>query len=89
MLTMTDIIGMSELSAAEVAAIAKHEHVPEVVACEIGNYLIQAPDGTRRLEAMLAEEAGRARARGDTAHGLYLQAVLDHFRQSHPGGAHR
>ena len=50
MLTMTDIIGLSDLSAAEVAAVAKHEHVPEVIACEIGSYLIHTPGGTRRLE---------------------------------------
>ena len=43
MLTMTGIIGLSDLSAAEIAAVAKHEHVPEVIACEIGSYLIQAP----------------------------------------------
>ena len=89
MLTMTDIIGLSDLSAAEIAAVAKHEHVPEVIACEIGSYLIQAPGGTRRLEVMLADEACRARARGDTVYALQLQDVLDRFWQLHSDGTYQ
>jgi hypothetical protein len=53
MLTMTDIIGLSDLSAAEIAAVAKHEHVPEVIACEIGSYL----ESVRVRQAKLARSS--------------------------------
>ena len=45
MLTLKDCIGLSDLSDAEVAAIAEHEHVPEIVAAEIGCELINTPAG--------------------------------------------
>ena len=37
MLSLKDCIDLSNLSDAEVAAIAEHEHVPEIVAAEIAS----------------------------------------------------
>src|SRR5262245_29909423 len=45
MLTIDDCIGLSELSEEEVLAIAEHEHIPQIAAIELGNSLIQTPDG--------------------------------------------
>jgi len=36
MLTREDCLALCELSEDEVAAIAEHEHVPEIVAMEMG-----------------------------------------------------
>ena len=36
MLTYQDCVGLCELSEAEIRAIAEHEHLPEVVALELG-----------------------------------------------------
>ena len=35
MLTWTDCVELSELSAEEIAAIARHEHLPEMVALDL------------------------------------------------------
>ena len=42
---MLDCLELCELSEEEVRAIAEHEHIPEVVALELGDYLIGGPDG--------------------------------------------
>jgi len=46
MLTIEDCIGVAGLSE-EVLAIAEHEHIPQIAAIELGNYLVQTPDGER------------------------------------------
>jgi hypothetical protein len=38
MITIDDCIGLSGLTEDEVDAIAEHEHLPEIVAAELGNY---------------------------------------------------
>jgi hypothetical protein len=40
---MLDCLELCELSEEEVRAIAEHEHIPEVVALELGDYLIRGP----------------------------------------------
>ena len=43
MLTIQDCIELSELSEDEILAIAEHEHIPEMAAVEMGNYLCHTP----------------------------------------------
>ena len=38
MITIEDCIALSELTEPEILAIAEHEHVPEMIAVEMGNY---------------------------------------------------
>ena len=44
MLTIQDCIELSELSEDEILAIGEHEHLPEIVALEMGNYLVHTVD---------------------------------------------
>ena len=37
-LTLQDCIALSDLTEEEILAIAEHEHIPEIVAAELGNY---------------------------------------------------
>src|SRR6185312_9992633 len=62
MLTLKDCIDLSDLSDAEVAAIAEHEHVPEIVAAEIGCELINTPAGRLVLKRFIRENLVHARA---------------------------
>ena len=43
MLTLEDCIELSDLSEEEILAIAEHEHIPEMVAVELGAYLVHTP----------------------------------------------
>jgi hypothetical protein len=83
MLTREDCIALCELTPDEVAAIAEHEHIPEIVAVELGNYLVHKPQGEARIERMIVDDIEHARAHGDFARMAKLVAVLRHFIDVH------
>lgn len=84
MLTLDDCIALSELSEEEIAAIAEHEHLPAIVAAELGSYLLHDPDGCPVLRRMILDDIDAAQRRGDTGHALALKLVLKHFVETHP-----
>ena len=89
MLTIQDCIELSGLTEEEVLAIAEHEHIPEMIAVELGNYLIQTPAGEKRVKAMIVDDMRAARERGDHRHLLELKLCLRHFLETHAGGVGR
>jgi hypothetical protein len=84
MLRLEDCLALCELSEEEVLAIAEHEHIPEMAAIEIGNYLVHSPDGERCIKAMIRDDIDAAIARGDPVHAAALRLVLRHFVLEHP-----
>ena len=60
MLTFEDCVGLCGLSAEEIAAIARHEHLPEIVALELGASLARQVS-RRRAAAAGADQSARAR----------------------------
>lgn len=84
MLTREDCLALCELSEDEVAAIAEHEHVPELLAMEMGQYLCHTPDGEARIERMIVDDIETARAHRNYAHMAKLVGVLRHFVETHP-----
>jgi hypothetical protein len=84
MLTLEDCIALSELTEEEVAAIAEHEHIPTIVAAELGNYLVHSPEGTPMIRRIIVDHILQAEAREDYAKALRLRLVLRHFIQTHP-----
>jgi hypothetical protein len=87
MLTIQDCIELSGLTEAEVSAVAEHEHVPQIIAAELGNYLVQTPEGEMRLTSMIAEDLQAAQERADLQHVLKLKLCLRHFLQRHVGAS--
>ena len=87
MLTIEDCIALSDMTEDEIAAIAEHEHIPAIVAAELGHYLIETPDGVPALKRILLDDLQAARDRGDAKHVLHLQHVLRAFVLSHPKSA--
>lgn len=86
MLTYEDCVGMSELTADEIDAIAEHEHLPAIVAAEMGRYLMTTEDGSLVLKRIILEDIDAARARGDTLHAACLRMVLRDFcKRAHIG----
>jgi hypothetical protein len=83
MLTLQDCLELCELTEDEVLAIAEHEHITEMAALELGNYLVHTPEGERRIKAMIADDIDAARVRGDVRHAAMLKLVLRHFVQTH------
>lgn len=84
MLTLQDCIALSGLSEEEIRAISEHEHVPEVIAAEIADYLVHSPEGLPVVRRVIVDDLSEARRAGDGARVRRLQAVLRHFLREHP-----
>ena len=83
MLTVQDCLEMCELTEEEVRAIAQHEHIPEVVAAELGNYLVHTNQGEQRIEHMIVDDIDEAREAGNVQRAAELKLVLKHFAETH------
>jgi hypothetical protein len=82
-LTFEDCLGLCQLSEEEIRAIAEHEHVPQIVALELGNYLMRGPDGEFLVSHMLIDDIRAAERRGDLVHAAQLKQTLRHFLEEH------
>jgi len=87
MLTYEDCIGLSDLTEEEVEAIAEHENIPEIVAAELGSYLVHTDDGVPKIRRIILEDIQLAEKRGDAEHVITLKLVLKHFVDTHPQAA--
>jgi hypothetical protein len=84
MLTLQDCIAFSELTKKEIDAIAEHEHLPAMLAAELGNYLLHRAHGPERICEMIRDDIEAARERGDDRCSAKLKLVLRHFIETHP-----
>lgn len=84
MLTVDDICALSELSDDEIAAIAYHEHIPEICAAEFGHYLVHSEDGVPRLHRIILDDIETAKRSGDTQTLGHLRDLLRRFVAAHP-----
>lgn len=83
-LTYEDCIAMCGLTEEEVHAIAEHEHIPELAAAELGNYLITSPDGELCIKSMIRDDIAAAAARANREREMVLKLMLRNFVLNHP-----
>ena len=84
MLCLDDCLDFCELEQDEVEAIAEHEHVPVIVAAEIGCELLKTNDGVVKLHTMILDDIKLALAHGRTEHATELAMTYRHFQGAHP-----
>jgi len=84
MLSLEDCLALCDLSEEEVLAIAHHEHIPEMAAVQLGNYLVRTSDGEMRIKSIIRDDIAEARMAGDRARELALRLVLRNFVLQHP-----
>jgi hypothetical protein len=84
MLAWIDCLAFSDLTVDEIRAIADHEHLSQIAALELGNWLVHLPDGSKRLKRVILDELEAASARGDFARAAELRATIKHFCDTHP-----
>lgn len=84
MLSLEDCLALCDLSEEEVLAIAQHEHIPEMAAVELGNYLVHSPEGEMRIKSIIRDDIAHARACGERMRELGLKLVLRNFVLQHP-----
>jgi hypothetical protein len=83
-LTFEDCLGLCDISEAEALAIAEHQHVPPMAAVQLGDYLVQTPQGQRYLKAMIRDHLLDAAASGDEERALVLKSILREYIVRHP-----
>ena len=87
MLTLKDIEDMTSLTREEIEALAEHEHMPDVDAAALGNYLMELHKGPQQVQQMICEDIRAALHRDDLGHARELYAVLHGFLAEHPEAA--
>jgi DNA repair protein RadC len=88
MIALEDCIGLCGLTEEEVLAIAEHEHLPEIAATALAQYLLSHEHGSEKVRDMIVDDFRQAQLSGDKEHVLTLLHVLHHFlkrilRQGH------
>ncbi|MGB0723097.1 MAG: hypothetical protein ACPGU7_11960 [Gammaproteobacteria bacterium] len=84
MLTYEDCVGLCDFSVEEIEAIAEHEGIGDLVAVELGEYILHCEDGTRRIRDIIFDDIARARRNGRVDHAANLERVLKRFIADHP-----
>jgi hypothetical protein len=84
MITLEDCVGLCGLSEEEVLAIAEHEHVPEIAATALAQYLLSQKHGSEKVRDMIVDDIRRAQVTRDKERVLILLHVLHHFLKTHP-----
>jgi hypothetical protein len=82
MIALEDCIAFCGLTEEEVLAIAEHEHLPEIVACALAEYLLHQEHGPVKIRDMIVDDVRAAQARGERVRTLLH--VLHHFLKDHP-----
>ncbi len=80
MLTFEDCLALSDLSEAQIIALAEHEHLPEMLALEYGEYLMHSETGAQELKAMIDADLQRS---GSTKNIACLKQILDTYKKAH------
>lgn len=84
MISLEDCIAFSGLSEDEVAAIGEHEHIPQVAACALADYLLKQPHGREDIRTMIIDDIQHALGAGRIKHAQELFMALRHFLETHP-----
>ena len=79
MISLSDCIAMCDLSEDEVLAIAEHEHIPEIAAAALGQYLLNQRHDPEKIRDMIRDDIRNALARNDRTHARDLVMALRHF----------
>jgi hypothetical protein len=87
MICLEDCIALCGLSEEEVLAIAEHEHIPEIAAAALADYLLHQEHGAEAIRDMLRDDIRAALARHDRKHARELFMAMRHFLSNHPEAA--
>jgi type III secretory pathway component EscU len=59
MISLEDCVALSGLSEEQVLAIAEHEHLPEIAAAVLAQYLLKQEHGMAKIRDMIVETSAR------------------------------
>lgn len=85
MITLQDCIGLCGLTEEEVLAIAEHEHLHEIAATALAQYLLSQKHGSEKVRDMIVDDIRQTQlTSGSKEKVLMLLHVLHHFLRTHP-----
>ena len=84
MISLEDCIAFSGLDEDEVAAIGEHEHIPDIAATALANYLLKQPHGGDAIREMIVDDIHQALDAGHVRHAAELFMTLRHFLDQYP-----
>lgn len=87
MITLEDIEDMTCLSREEIEAVAEHDHVPELNAACLADYMMHQHHGPAHVQNMICEDIREALHKDDLVHARELYGVLHHYLRDHPDAA--
>ena len=84
MLSLQDCLDMADLSDAELAAVARHEKIPPIVALELGHRLIQTAAGVETLRQFIHDDILSAQRRNRCRDCQEFSRTLADYNEKHP-----
>ena len=84
MISKEDIIAMCGLTEEEVAAIAEHEHMPDVAAAAFAKYVLEQEHDPARLKEMIVDDFRVAVRARRFEHAQEIILALRHFLAEFP-----
>ncbi len=84
MVTLDECIGMSGLTEDEIAVIAEHQRLPEIVAVEVGHTLLETAKGRFILRGYISDLLAQAKIARRRDKEKHLDRVLTHFNARYP-----
>lgn len=87
MISPDDILDMSGLTRDEIDALAQHEHVGEVDAALLGDYLLHVSKGPQKVQQMICDDMRTEMHLGNLDRARALFRTLQHFMAEHPEAA--
>lgn len=84
MLTLQDCLDFCQLTEAEVDTIARHEHLPEIVAAARDTYLLLSDKGINLIKCYMLEDIEDAELHGLPEKARHLRWMVAHFSAAHP-----
>ena len=85
MLTFEDCVELSELPEDVIEAIAWHEHIPMMIALEMGAKMMSTSWGQKCVRQYIQDDINHCRCTGDNEHTRYFEQVLEHYEKIYPG----
>jgi hypothetical protein len=84
MLTLNDCIGFSGLTEEQLEAVAKHEHLPMILAAELVEDEVDTPEGCLHIESMITDEVVFEVKHGHPESAERYRHGLAEFINTHP-----
>jgi hypothetical protein len=84
MISLEDCIAFSGLDEEQLDAISEHEHIPEIAAAALADYLMKQPHGGEAVRTMIVDDIHKALDDGRVRHAQELFMALRHFLDQHP-----